>query len=359
MKNILIAFLSGSLVACVGDELQTYYPPLAKNQLPFSCFPSGLGSQTDTKAQNGLKIAYTSQCMAARTPESATLRSMSLALMEQISPIDYSCYCTGTPLAYDASSGVGFVLTAAHCVLGNQKNANTNITAHNIITFSREKINNLFQGYDATIVLHNGMSAHIDAIYVPNQYCLGPAFKDGLCSHLEQQNGDFALLKVHTLPGRKIEVNPLLKLATPQLRLDSPSYILGLGYGITDLDALNHHLFYINYEYFGTNTYQGVSGQSSLMNGYAINNTFYNIICRGDSGGGDFYWDGSFWNLIGVHSFGPPQCGVVSRYYSGSYNASTDVRPFSAQIKQMMASDKLPTGCSPTAAEQGFVCASS
>lgn len=72
---------------------------------------------------------------------------------------------------------------------------------------------------------------------------------------------------------------------------------------------------------------------------------YYTLIC-----GGDFAWDGSNWNLVGIHSWGntnvPPgvTCGA---YMTNEYmvNASADVRQLNGWIQNILNQDSLATGC--------------
>lgn len=284
------------------------------------------------------------------------LESMAVALTN----ISGRRYCTGTPLY---SNGINaFILTAAHCVVGNPKNSMTQVTTDNIVTFSagRGYINQVpdaFTGSDVT--------GEITAVYLAKDYCKEPAFTKSSQNNsyacdvqqLEKQNGDMAIIKIKaTTP---LHINNQVKLPDANLEIAPGTLMLTMGYGITNSDANNTKLFYINYEYFGTNNYLDEAGEKVLFNGYnpVTPNVYYSIICGGDSGGGDFYWDGTSWQLVGVHSYGSADCGQPGNDYGIAFDASGDVRPFTAQISNIIHTDTTPDACDPSiTSASGFIC---
>jgi secreted trypsin-like serine protease len=306
------------------------------------------------------QIAYGSNCQVADVPNleiKANLESMAVALTDSSG----RRYCTGTPLSYDSSTGTGYVLSAAHCVVGNSKTANQPVSANNIVTFEFNR-NYINQTLDASS--WSGTTGTVQAVYIPKQYCQSAAFvwRNGSyqCGDLAEQNGDLALLKVSFAPGKVLNINPQVQLANLDINPKSPSYIMALGYGITNTDSSNSNLFHITYENFATNAYKDTVGKSVIMNGYspAGYNAYYSVICSGDSGGGDFYWSNNTWNLIGVHSYGASLCGQGSSSYGGASDISADVRPFATQLRQIMASDNTSKGCDDLAAgANNFICA--
>ncbi len=375
MKKISLVLLSLlGLTACNGGGSSssggsTTYPPEPTNTLPsgFECLPSGLPSLNSVS--DSTKIAYGGNCQVANvsnTSVQATLESMAVAITYS----DGTRYCTGTPLSYDPTTGVAYVLSAAHCVVGNPKPASQPVTADNIVTFTKNK-------YYISQTLNadgsNKMTGTITAVYIPNQYCRVPAFVYNSsraayeCSDLPAQNGDFALLKVNIASGQTLALNSQVQLATSAIQPTYPSYIMALGYGYTNTNPYNTNLFYITYEYFATNSYQGNTGEAVIMNGYSPygSNAYYSIICGGDSGGGDFYWANNTWNLIGVHSYGSSECGQASTSYPyiniltpGANDVSADVRPFASKLSNIMAADTAAGGCNSSAASSNnFICA--
>ncbi|MDD3266617.1 MAG: trypsin-like serine protease [Burkholderiales bacterium] len=337
-----------------GSSGNTNYPGKPTNLVGvrnlYKCLPSDL----PTMSSNGFKIAYGENCTVADASNiiKPTLESMAIAITKS----NAQRYCTGTPLSYDPNTGYGYVLSAAHCVMGNQgKNAGVEVTSDNIGTFT-SNINYVSQVLNASG--SNLNTGTITAVYIPQQYCKNYSIVYGRsgyqCSNLAGQDGDIALFRVHY--DTPVNYNAHVKLANPSLTIPYPSYIMALGYGITNSDEHNTNLYYITYEYFAKNSYMGENGLSTIMNGYSVNNAFYSIICGGDSGGGDFYWDGTNWQLVGVHSYGSLQCGAASPSYSGAMDASADVRLFTNQLTNLIGSTE--SNCDNNlASANGFICA--
>ena len=214
------------------------YPQNPENILPngYQCLPSGYSPNS---AGTSVKIAYGGNCQVADVADAstqATLASMAVALSDSSG----NRYCTGTTLSYNPVTGIGYVLSAAHCVLGNPKVAGQQVTANNIVTFSLRR-NYINQTLNA--VSGSGTSGTIQAIYIPNQYCqtsdfalVGDSYQ---CNNLAAQNGDLALAKVNFGLSQSVNLNPQVRLATSDIQLFSPSYIMALGYGGTDANSLN------------------------------------------------------------------------------------------------------------------------
>lgn len=360
MKKLSLVLLPLlGLLACnsgggTSNNVEYTYPHNPINVIPvdFRCLPSI--PLTANTSGNSTKIAYGDTCRVATISNpntQATLGSMAIALTNSRG----IRYCSGTPISYDQTTGVGYVLSAAHCVIGNNKAANQHITPKNISIFNGRNYVN--QTLNANV---GGTTGVISAVYVPKQYCQNPEFSMGTCSKLTDQNGDLALLKINVHAGSVMSVNNQVQLATTAIQPDTPSYILALGYGLTNLKANNTNLFYINYEYFATNSFHGETGQSVIMNGYSPSglNNFYSLICGGDSGGGDFYWTNNQWHLIGVHSYGSSICGKSSPIYTNAADVSTDIRPFADQLNDIITADRTANGCDVNVANRNnFICA--
>lgn len=368
MKKISLILLPlFGLTACVGAGSSPSNSPtysvtptnlVGPNNL-YKCLPSSLPTYS-AKTANGAKIAYGNNCKVSNV-NNESLQSNLQSMAVAITGLSGAGYCTGTPLSYNPASQVGYVLSAAHCVVGNSKAARQQVTAGNIITFAKHN-NYINQALSAAS--GSGATGTIQAIYIPTQYCQSAAFEldqygNYACSDLTKQNGDIALLKVSFATGQSLNVSSQVQLAPSNLKVAQPSYVMALGYGITNYDGYvqsNKNLTYITYQYFADNTFQNTTGLSTIMNGYSPQgyNAYYSIICSGDSGGGDFYWDGNNWNLVGTHSYGSSVCGAANTSYTGANDVSADVRPFTSQLQQIMAQDMTPTGCN--ASVSGFTC---
>jgi secreted trypsin-like serine protease len=319
---------------------------------PYRCFPSGLPTK---RAGVSPELAYISQCGVADAKEAANLQKFAIAMMAHLTTGDYGEYCTGTPVSYDPTTRVGFVVTAAHCVAGGEKAKGAKFTPSNIVTFSRPTYW-VYQSTPGRLNDSSDLTGEINAVYVPSQYCEGAAFNErGVCGNLAVQNGDVAILKIEALDGHAMQVSPDLEIGDTSLKMTSSSDVMALGYGLnTTKTPEDRTLYYVDYEYFANDAYRTVKSDSSIMNGYLQNGNYYSIVCQGDSGGGDFYWDGSRWNLVGAHSWGPVPCGVWGKTYRSAHDISSDVRPWAHFIHEIIDKDTSPTGCG--AISSSFVC---
>ncbi|HEV3091879.1 MAG TPA: trypsin-like serine protease [Candidatus Cybelea sp.] len=323
----------------------------------YQCFPSGLPHATGPDPL----LAYIDQCSVAKAKEHANLQKLAIAMMIYHAQVRrFISYCTGTPVKAEdiGSVHVAFVVTAAHCVVGGDKAAHTKVTAANISTFANHG-DYVYQGTPGILTEGNRdlLTGKIDAVYVPSRYCEVPAFdSDGSgCADLQKQNGDLAVLKIVST-AHTVDVLPNLKLAPADLSLTSASYVMALGYGInTTKTPQDRALYYVDYQYFATDDYQHVPSENSLMNGYFKDSNFYNIICQGDSGGGDFAWDGKDWLLAGDHSWGAIPCGVWSSRYTQAQDVSADLRPWDSFISTILTEDRDAKGCKDFGAH--YVCA--
>jgi V8-like Glu-specific endopeptidase len=324
-------------------------PRLAANAIPqeYQCFPS-TAAHSPSRGSEKPSIAYAGNCAVDKARESAHLQEMAISLMGSSAGGPYSSYCTGTPISYDASTGIGFVVTAAHCVVGETKAANAEITPRNITTFAgNDDRAAVFQGTPARDVSADRLTGGINAVYVPSKYCYVPAItRAGGCTDLAAQDGDVAVLKIQAAAGQKMDVMALLRLAPASLTMPSGAYVMALGYGLNNgASPESSVLYYIDYQYFANDSYAGSMSEASLMNGYLVNSTYYSIICSGDSGGPDLYWDGQYWELVGAHSFGPNPCGNFGAKYDAHNDVSADTRQFTEWIDRIVKEDKSATGC--------------
>lgn len=333
----------------------------------FQCLPSNL--LTSSSVANSLKIAYASNCSVATAPQSTDLQKMATAL-EIYDGTNYTNNCTSTPVKYDSQTGIGFIVTAAHCVIGTTtgKAAGSSITPQNINTYVESNGHNsawVYQGTTAAPLQINQLTAQINAVYVYSQYCQNFAFTQDpgentydCGSNIGNANGDLAVLKVQVQQGKTLNILSNLILAPTNLNLSATisNNIMALGYGATNpngesqsVNSGNSNLNYINYQYYGTNTYGQTSSPGNILNGYSVNGNSYTIVCGGDSGGGDFAWDGTNWNLVGVHSWSliggkSGYCGAVWNENSPTAG-SVDVRQFNSWINTVLTQDTQATGC--------------
>ena len=374
LLNILVLGSGFAITACNGGGGGGSSAPQSQAKaLPsgYQCNPANYPSNT---TPNSLQIAYAANCSVASAAESANLQKLAVALEYYRSKDNqFGRYCTGTPIYKNPTTGVYFIVTAAHCVIGTtaQKAAGAAITANNVSTYDMSNGHNsawVYQGTNAFVAESSNLNGQIMAVYVNSQYCQAPAFaadENGNyeCpnTQLPQMNGDVAVIKVKTQPEKTIDIAPNVKLAPSDFYMtptsSSGSNLLVLGYGGTnpngtiakeDLD--NNYLNYIATQYFGTNSYGGATAAATIFNGFYNNGMFYTLICGGDSGGGDFAWDGGYWNLVGIHSWGNtdlPKGISCGAYDNNGYmiNASADVRQLNGWIQAVMNQDNQATGC--------------
>lgn len=317
----------------------------------YKCLPSKLPTVLGARPS----LAYIDACAVASAPRAANLRRMAVALMSSDGS-GFSSYCTGTPIRYDAATKIGFVVTAAHCVVGGRKAADAFVTAGNVTTFaSSGDAAYLYQGTPAQVSARSDLTGQIQAVYVYRPYCRVPAFAGGGCADLAAQNGDVAVLKIRAFNGRALGVMPQVRLAPKTLALRSGAFVMALGYGANTTSTPDDNtLYYVDYQYFANDRYRGESSEASLMNGYRHGGNFYSIVCQGDSGGPDLFWDGTHWDLVGAHSWGPVPCGVWGATYHDGYDVSADLRGFHAWIAAILAKDRSATGCARLGAQ--YVC---
>jgi hypothetical protein len=362
-RRFIVVFFVAALAACGGSgtvvpatpsglgQSSLAAPDASGNEIPksYRCLPSGLPGGPFRP-----NLAYISQCLVAQAPEGQNLEKLAIALM-YFNGLYYRSYCTGTPIAFNPATNVGFVVTAAHCVVGGPKGPASNIAPRNITTFDGP-LDWVYQGSPARLLSPQGMTGKIISVYVPARYCRMPSFDDHGCSNLAQQNGDIAVLQIQGLSGNTMRVLSGLRVGGPHLTLGKQQLIMALGYGQNNThDPDNGRLYYVDYHFFAKDNFQNVNSAASLMNGYFQNSMYYNIICRGDSGGGDFAWTGTGWALVGDHSWGAVPCGTYNRVYRSAADVSADVRPWQSFIQAIVDKAKQP-GCASLGPE--YVCRS-
>lgn len=340
-KLLQLALLSSvglTITACNSGSSSSPTPGPSAQALPSSyiCLPSQVPAPPPKSSNNnGLKLAYASQCLAESAAQASNLQELGISLELYVPNSGFASGCTGTPIQYQ--NGIGFVVTAAHCV-ANNSGINTYIESngHNSAW--------VYQGFTAGPLQTNQLTGQITAVYIPSSW-----------NGDTTAGNDIAVLKIAPQQNQQFKVSPMVKLAPANFTMTSSStQLMALGYGAINPDGStpkgiqNEDLYYITYQYFGTNSYGQMSTPTTIMNGWFQNNYYYSIICHGDSGGGDFAWDGSSWNLVGAHSYGTPGCGrggTIYNYIGGGADVSADVRQFNSWINTVLTQDTQATGC--------------
>jgi secreted trypsin-like serine protease len=124
--------------------------------------------------------------------------------------------------------------------------------------------------------------------------------------------------------------------------------VLSIGYGVNtqwpnsnascDTPTKCATMFYTaNYQYWQQNT----TGYNYLYNSYYNAGGFgqfgySSLICGGDSGGGDLFWDGNNnnWLLLSEHTYGPN--GACGTFYNYLPNAATNVSAYYDWIQSII-----------------------
>lgn len=248
-------------------------------------------------------------------------RSNDVMKLTALVNIDNTHICTATPIHSDGTGT--WLVTTAHCILNKKSNANTVLSSElvNPATISIE-----------TIINGKWNSTQAQAVYTPKDYCYGATFSElGGCPNFtanqdagpNAEGNDIALIYTSGIVGDPTAY-PIIE---PQNQYPQPytmAPILSVGNGQTDATEYAGTTFYVtNYFYRQTDE----KGYHYIYNSYFENNStnsgYLNLACSGDSGGGDFFWNGSKWVLLAAHSFGQKDsCGSRYNYLP---TASTDV----------------------------------
>ena len=235
--------------------------------------------------------------------------------------------CSATPVAADSSGGT-WLVGAAHCFVNSK--AATSLVGSDLVVKSQIKVN---RGFNGDVPM-----AESAIVYLPSNYCLGSAFDSlGKCPNFSPSEGasdgqgnDIALIHINT-KFNESEVYPQINNGSGYPTAYTMAPVLSLGYGDNNVTGGNGKLFYVvNYFYQQSNA----PGYHYLYNSYfnpsAGNYGYSALVCGGDSGGGDLYWNGTNWILLSEHTYGPYDgdnntCGV---YYNYLPNASTNVSKY-------------------------------
>lgn len=304
--------------------------PTGLTNYPNDFFPNNLQSMS-------LQIAY------GNNTESEVRNLTSLIL------IGSNGLCSATPVSYDQQNDVTYLIGAAHCFI-ESKNVSTTIQYGNF--FAKEDLFALYgDGFSSASL---PVAYVVDAIFVPQDYCYMATFSNtGGCPNFVpgDTNGgygnDIAVIKVQGEFGNSSLSYPHVVESSlyPQSYAMAP--IMAVGYGISrqdpsyNADCSNSgcaDMFYVaNYLYWQ----QDAPGYHYLYSSfYNVNNTppfstgYAALVCGGDSGGGDLFWDGSRWILLAEHTYGiGNNCGG---FYQFLPNGSTNVSAYYNWIKSII-----------------------
>lgn len=235
--------------------------------------------------------------------------------------------CSATPIAADGVGGT-WLVGAAHCYLSAKTNA-AYVSANDILSMSNLSI---FKGVHGQTQKASSLQ-----VFVPKNYCQGATFSGlGECPNFGSYDGgegnDIAL--VHINAKFNDDQN------YPRLAQESeypPAYamapVLSLGFGLTNSGGIGDMFYVVNYFYQQSDA----AGYHYLLNSYFNPYAGYSeLICGGDSGGGDLYWNGSQWLLLSEHTYGPSDsCG---NFYNYLPNGATNVSAYYSWLTNIINS---------------------
>ena len=260
----------------------------------------------------------------------------------------FNYLCSATPVSYDSKTNTTFLIGAAHCFVNNKDNLNI-LTKNNLIPAEHLQI-------------HNGINKDgstgyaVKAVYLMQNYCYGNTFPEGgACSNFTPSDGakngqgnDLAIVQISGKYANPDNYPHIVKsIEYPQKYTMAP--VLSIGYGINTQIPENDppcnsstcaRMFYVaNYFYWQQDSdgyhylyhsYYNENKATPYLDGYA------NLICGGDSGGGDIFWTGEKWILLSEHTYGPSNsCGGFYKYLT---NAATNVSAYYDWIKNIINS---------------------
>ena len=310
-------------------------PSTLANSYPSAYWPTNLTSE------------YTLQIAFGRNTESSVADLT--AFVEMVK--DQNLYiCSATPVHYNSATNTTFLIGAAHCFV-DDKTSPTTLYSSNILPPQNLTV---FHGVEG----QNGTAYTVKAVYLMQNYCYGDTFAEGvedMCQNYTPQyqassNGqgnDLAIIEVdgtYANPNNYPQLAPSNLYPTPY----TMAPVLSVGYGVstqtpTDRPSCSGsgicgEMFYVaNYQYWQQDT----TGYHYLYNSVyntKNSNSYYpgysSLICGGDSGGGDLFWDGTKWLLLSEHTYGPDNsCGLFYNYLP---NAATNVSAYYDWIQSII-----------------------
>ncbi len=346
---------------------------------PIMCHPTNINveQKTNNVGSEPLTIAYgcTESTSAAEAMQQVENMSVLVARYEE----SLLYYCSGVPISYDSGLQSTWVLTAGHCVV--PKKATDLVTVKDLARPGLGMGDKSAIDSDAILnVLSNGLYVYngshpdtsnigmvydtddymVKAVYLLSTYCLGDEYKDhGGCSNYRATPGtardDIALLLVNGKLGDP-DMYPQITKTVPPLG----SYILSSGYGVMEAGGLGGTLAYVTQNFISVYFKPGYYflRNAEFYTDESNMNHMENLICSGDSGGGNFYYTESKWYLVGLNSFGEGLCMEKSHIIpkGSTYNSTTSVMQYNDWIESVM---KNPTTvCSPKTKNTNCICLS-
>lgn len=272
-----------------------------------------------------------------------------------------SALCSATPVYYDSVNNRTFLIGAAHCFAQN-KTSPTTLYSSNLLPTS-------------SLTVYNGVSQAkgwvsqypVTAVYLRQDYCYNSTFASGdECPNFTPNSGagtqgnDIAVIQVAGQYAHP-ESYPQLATASQYPTPYTMAPVFSIGYGIntqspnsaaacTTPQSCGTMFYTANYQYLQ----QDATGYHYLYNSFYADasNTTYgtspgtgytSLICGGDSGGGDLFWNGTNWLLLSEHTYGPS--GACGTFYSYLPNGATNVSAYYDWIQSIIKDPAPATNC--------------
>lgn len=291
------------------------YPPT----LDYPQLPDGFESGTPSFAGNNLQIAYGYNS----NPAAQDL----VAFITIVADSGRASICSATPVAGDGNGGT-WLVGAAHCFLGN-KNDPDIVTTDDLVTPHRVAVFKGISKFNNWILKTSPVT-----VFVRKDYCQGATFDTlGLCPNFSPTEGasggqgnDISLIHI-SVPFNSDEVYPRIAPAIDYPAPYTMAPVLSLGYGNNNVNNDNGILFYVtNYFYDKSDDVGYHYHYNSYFNPDPGNLGYSALVCGGDSGGGDLFWNGINWLLLSEHTYGPGDaCG---QFYPTLPNGATNVSAY-------------------------------
>lgn len=266
--------------------------------------------------------------------------------------------CSATPIKYDPNTNTTFLIGAAHCFVNN-KTSPTTLSRANLLAATTL---NVYYGVNSGAANWDGYP--VAAVYLRQDYCYNATFSSGSeCPNFSPNDGitngqgnDIAVIQIS---GRYAdpESYPQLAQSSQYPTPYTAAPVLSIGYGIntqtpngnancgTSTTPCGTMFYTANYQYWQQDT----TGYHYLYNSFYNNGGFGQsgytaLVCGGDSGGGDLFWNGSNWLLLSEHTYGPSDsCGTFYNYLP---NAATNVSMYYDWIQSILTSPTPVASCS-------------
>ncbi len=323
MKKILlpVAFTL-TLIACNGGGSSSNssvspnpYPPAQSYPTMPSGFESAIPSfAVPSTTGNNLQIAYGYNSNPAALELTAFIN-------QRVGGGTY--ICSATPVAGDGVGGT-WLVGAAHCFLSVKQQLESVISA-DILSPSNLTV------YKGLSVAQSTLTANPVTVFIRKDYCYGSTFTGlGNCPNFDYSNvstaqgNDIALIHISE-SFNSSGVYPQIVPSSQYPTAYTMAPVLSLGYGDNNIYGNNGLMFYVvNYFYQQSDN----TGYHYLYNSYfnSTANGYSALVCGGDSGGGDLFWNGSQWLLLSEHTYGPT--GACGEFYNYLPNAATNVSSY-------------------------------